>query len=52
MEYGGTTSHLAILAKALKIPTLMGVNDVFNHKWKEKIILDTTEESTCVIADR
>ena len=22
----------------------MGVNDVFNHKWKEKIILDTTEE--------
>lgn len=51
MEYGGTTSHLAILAKALKIPTLMGVNDVFNHKWKEKIILDTTEESTCVIAD-
>ena len=45
MEYGGETSHLAILAKALKIPTLMGVNDVFNHNWKERIILDTTEEN-------
>lgn len=51
MEYGGATSHLAILAKALKIPTLMGVNDIFNHNWKEKIILDTTEENTCVITD-
>lgn len=51
MEYGGETSHLAILAKALKIPTLMGVNDVFNHNWKEKIILDTTEENMCVITD-
>lgn len=51
MEYGGATSHLAILAKALKIPTLMGVNDIFNHNWKEKIILDTTEKNTCVIAD-
>lgn len=51
MEYGGETSHLAILAKALKIPTLMGVNDIFNHNWKEKIILDTTEENNCVIAD-
>ena len=51
MEYGGATSHLAILAKALKIPTLMGVNDIFNHNWKEKIILDTTEKNTCVITD-
>lgn len=51
MEYGGETSHLAILAKALKIPTLMGVNDVFNHNWKERIILDTTEENMCVITD-
>lgn len=51
MEYGGETSHLAILAKALKIPTLMGVNDVFNHNWKERIILDTTEGNMCVITD-
>lgn len=51
MEYGGETSHVAILAKALKIPTLMGVNDIFNHNWKEKIILDTTEESGKVVAD-
>lgn len=51
MEYGGETSHVAILAKALKIPTLMGVNDIFNHNWKGRIILDTTEENNCVIAD-
>ncbi len=51
MEYGGETSHVAILAKALKIPTLMGVNDIFNHNWKEKIILDTTEEAGRVVAD-
>lgn len=51
MEYGGETSHVAILAKALKIPTLMGVNDIFNHNWKGQIILDTTEENNCVIAD-
>lgn len=51
MEYGGETSHVAILAKALKIPTLMGVNDIFNHNWKGRIILDTTEGNNCVIAD-
>lgn len=51
MEYGGETSHLAILAKALKIPTLMGVTDIFNHNWKEKIILDTTEEDGLVIIE-
>lgn len=51
MEYGGETSHVAILAKSLKIPTLMGVEDIFNHAWKEDIILDTTEENTCVIVD-
>lgn len=51
MEYGGETSHVAILAKALKIPTLMGVSDIFNHNWKSKIILDTTEETGRVIAD-
>lgn len=51
MEYGGETSHVAILAKALKIPTLMGVNDIFNHNWEENIILDTTEDNNYVIVD-
>lgn len=41
LEYAGETSHVAILAKALKIPTLMGVKDVFNHNWNGKIILNT-----------
>lgn len=49
MEYGGETSHLAILAKALKIPTLMGVTNIFNYDWKEEIILDTTQENGLVI---
>lgn len=49
MEYGGETSHLAILAKALKIPTLMGVKNIFDHDWKDTIILDTTESDGCVI---
>lgn len=51
MEYGGETSHVAILAKALKIPTLMGVNDIFNHNWEGNIILDTTEDNNYVIVD-
>lgn len=49
MEYGGETSHLAILAKALKIPTLMGVTNIFNYDWKEEVILDTTQENGLVI---
>lgn len=51
MEYGGETSHVAILAKALKIPTLMGVSDIFNHNWQDKIILDTTGETGFVITN-
>ena len=49
MEYGGETSHVAILAKALKIPTLMGVDNIFAHQWNGDIILDTTEDNSCVI---
>lgn len=49
MEYGGETSHVAILAKAFKIPTIMGVKNVFAHNWTQDIILDTTENSSCVI---
>ena len=49
MEYGGETSHVAILAKSLKIPTLMGVDKVFQHDWENQVILDTTEDNSCVI---
>lgn len=49
MEYGGETSHVAILAKALKIPTIMGVSNIFDHNWNDKVILDTTEEIGVVI---
>lgn len=55
-EYGGTTSHVAILAKSLNIPTLMGVEGVFENEYKlntvildsrkgfEKLIIDPTQE--------
>lgn len=49
MEYGGETSHVAILAKAFNIPTLMSVDNIFQHNWTNKIILDTTENNSCVI---
>lgn len=49
MEYGGETSHLAILAKALEIPTLMGIKNIFSYDWKKDVILDTTEQNSCVI---
>ncbi|WP_291259667.1 phosphoenolpyruvate--protein phosphotransferase [Fusobacterium sp.] len=51
MEYGGETSHVAILAKALKIPTLMGVPDIFSCNWSETVILDTTEKAGYVIVN-
>lgn len=49
MEYSGETSHVSILAKALKIPTLVGVNNIFSHQWTDRVILDTTEENGLVI---
>lgn len=40
-ETGGLTSHVAIIAKALKIPTLMGVERVTNFvKQNDTILLD------------
>ena len=51
MEYGGETSHLAILAKALEIPTLMSIKNIFSYDWKKDIILDTTEQNSCVIIE-
>ncbi len=51
MEYGGETSHLAILAKALEIPTLMGIKNIFSYDWKKDVILDTTEQNYYVIIE-
>lgn len=51
MEYGGETSHLAILVKALEIPTLMGIKNIFSYDWKKDVILDTTEQNSCVIIE-
>lgn len=51
MEYGGETSHLAILAKALEIPTLMGIKNIFSYDWKKDVILDTTEHNSYVIIE-
>lgn len=48
-EYGGDTSHVAILAKALQIPTLMGVKGIKQMEWNSTIILDTRKENSCVI---
>jgi len=48
-EYGGNTSHVAILAKALEIPTLMGVKGIKQMDWDDTIILDTRKENSCVI---
>ncbi len=50
-EYGGDTSHVAILAKALQIPTLMGVKGIKQINWEGTIILDTRKEVSCVIKD-
>jgi phosphotransferase system enzyme I (PtsI) len=50
-EYGGETSHVAILAKALGIPTLMGAKSLMQREWLGKIILDTRKSSSCVIIE-
>lgn len=50
-EHGGDTSHVAILAKSLEIPTLMGVKGIKQMEWNGTIILDTRKENSCVIKD-
>lgn len=49
MGYVGETSHTAILAKSLEIPTFMGGNDILKKEWGEYIIIDTYSEKPVVI---
>ncbi|MCJ8341270.1 MAG: phosphoenolpyruvate--protein phosphotransferase [Cetobacterium sp.] len=51
LEYAGETSHIAILARAMEIPTLMGGKNIFSVNWGEKIILDTVAKVPKVITD-
>lgn len=49
MEYVGETSHTAILAKSLEIPTFMGGKDLLKRKWGEHIVIDTYSDKPVVI---
>lgn len=49
MEYSGLTSHVAILAKSLEIPTFMGGKNLFSIKWSDEIILDTYSSKAMII---
>ena len=51
LEYAGETSHTAILAKAMEIPTIMGVKNLFEVNWGELLILDTVSEEPRIIND-
>lgn len=52
-EEGGETSHAAILAKALGIPTLMGVGGVESFQFNENkdIILDSRENFSILLTE-
>ena len=49
--YVGETSHTAILAKSLEIPTFMGGKNILKEEWGEYIILDTYSEEPVVITN-
>ena len=51
MEYVGETSHTAILAKSLEIPTFMGGIDILKEEWGEYIILDTYSDNPVVVTN-
>ncbi|MBC2856097.1 phosphoenolpyruvate--protein phosphotransferase [Cetobacterium sp. 2A] len=51
MEYMGETSHIAILAKSLELPTLMGGHNLFEIEWGDLIILDTSTVDSKVITN-
>lgn len=52
-EEGGETSHAAILAKALGIPTLMGVEGIESFQFNENkdIILDSRENFSILLTE-
>ena len=49
MEYVGETSHTAILAKSLEIPTFMGGQNLYKKEFGEHIVLDTYSEEPVVL---
>ncbi|MGL6166880.1 MAG: phosphoenolpyruvate--protein phosphotransferase [Fusobacteriaceae bacterium] len=49
LEHGGETSHAAILAKTLGVPTLMGVSNLFDKTIKGLVILDSRKENEKMI---
>jgi len=53
LEMGGETSHVAILAKTLGIPTLMKVKGIDSVDWNEigKVILNTTKKNGFIIVE-
>lgn len=51
LEYMGETSHIAILAKSMEIPTLMGGRNLFGIEWGDLVILDTVSIEPKVITN-
>ncbi|MGL6120866.1 MAG: phosphoenolpyruvate-utilizing N-terminal domain-containing protein, partial [Fusobacteriaceae bacterium] len=49
LEHGGETSHAAILAKTLGVPTLMGVSNLFDKTIKGLVVLDSRKENEKMI---
>lgn len=49
LEYGGETSHVAILAKSLEIPTLLGVSGIEDIRNEYPLILDARKDYEKVI---
>ncbi len=51
-EYGGPTSHVAILAKAFKIPTVLGIHNlIYSLQAGEKLIVDGNKGEIIVRPD-
>lgn len=51
-EFGGRTSHVAIMARSLKVPMLIGVEDLNMHiQTGEELILDAGKEKVWIRPD-